>query len=305
VIAYYCVRIFKDGPTRATSAALGIAMGLGLLTKAYFLTALPAALVIFVFSRRRDLRLLLLTLGVALVMGGWWYARMLSMTGDLTGQIQSVAIRNVSMADKLHTAATLDWFRGLDTMLFSYIWFGGWSFLQVRGWMYHVFYVLFAVSIIGLWRALNRGVLVLLLLHGCLLAAIAFHIVIAQIQHGQPMTCGWYLLCLVFAQATLMCAGLGRWAGVAAILFGLLDIYTSNMILMPYYHGLTVHDAVGKMRAFRLEQIGAVEFWPRVLELRPYLAGQAWPFAAVWILATIALIACAVLCAGQARIRSK
>ena len=33
--------------------------------------------------------------------------------------------------------------------MFSHIWFGGWSFLQVRSWIYHVFYAAGLASVIG------------------------------------------------------------------------------------------------------------------------------------------------------------
>ena len=41
-------------------------------------------------------------------------------------------------------------------ILLSHLWFGGWSGLTVRSWMYHLFYAVIILAAIGLLRAIRQ-----------------------------------------------------------------------------------------------------------------------------------------------------
>jgi hypothetical protein len=259
-----CVAVSEGDRTWRAALGTGVALGACLLTKVYFLSALPAVWTVFLL--RRNGKGLAATL-LAAAASGWWYRFMDQATGDPTGMIQSVALRQVTAAEKIHAALHLNWLRGLDVAMLSHLWFGGWSFLHLRSWIYHGLYVVFLAAAVGVVLAAIRGkwraFLAPALLEFCLCAGLAYHVVLGQIGYGVPMTSGWYLYCLVFAEIVLVVMGLRevlpapakRWVapGLAAI-FALLDAYGLTFIQIPYYTGITAHLENGKLPAWHLSQ---------------------------------------------------
>jgi hypothetical protein len=159
----------------------------------------------------------------------------------------------------------------------------------------------------------NRTSLFMLgLLGACLCASLAYQVTLAQIVYGKPMTNGWYLYCLVFAEIVLVCAGWmailprrGRVLAPAGLagLFVALDLYGMNFVLIPYYLGWIVHSAGGRLQAFHLGQLWNLslpEISARILLNRPYF-GAAGEFAALWVLYLAATAACLAVAVMQAR----
>ena len=214
VLTYACVRAFEDPRSWRSAVMVGVALGTGLLSKIFFLTAIPVVVFVYLWARdRQAIGRMLAALGIAAVLAGWWYRFVHAATGDITGQIQSVGLLHVSWGERVRVALHLAWWRALDVGLLSHIWFGGWSFLQLRAWIYHLFYALFAAAIAGLlvlaWRRRIQPLLPLLALEVCFCASLAYHAVLGQIGYGVPMTSGWYLYALVFSESLLLIAGLG------------------------------------------------------------------------------------------------
>lgn len=330
LLTYACVRMIDEGPNARNSLLIGAALGCGLLTKAYFLTAIPAVCVGFALALRRaggtwrrTAALLGVSLSMAILASFWWYRFIHQVTGDFTGQIQSVAVVGFPWQERLRVAWRLNWLAALDTAMLSHIWFGGWSFLQVRSWIYHLFYAVGLVSAAGVMVLLLRrrglapaagrtSLFMLALLEACFCASLAYQVTLAQIVYGKPMTNGWYLYCLVFAEIVLVCAGLMAllprrrriWAPVGLVgLFVALDVYGMNFILIPYYLGLIGHSAAGRLQTFHVSQFwqaGLPEISSRLLLNRPYLTAPA-EFAALWVLYLAATLTCLVVAFMQAR----
>jgi hypothetical protein len=264
-LCYGCVLVLGGRRDWEIALATGAALGACLLTKAYFLSAIPATCAVFFLARNRKLAAVL---PVAMAISAWWYRFIYQATGDPTGMIQSVALRHVPLGAKLDAALHLNWLRGIDVALFSHLWFGGWSFLELRSWMYHVFYVVFFVGLIGLAVAAVRGrwrpLAAPALIEAGFCSAIAYHVVLGQIGYGVPVTSGWYFYCLVFAELVLLAAGLrevvprrfGGWILPAlAGMFALLDVYGLSCVQIPYYTGITAHLLNGRLPALRLSQV--------------------------------------------------
>jgi 4-amino-4-deoxy-L-arabinose transferase-like glycosyltransferase len=328
LLTYACVRMIDEGPNPWNSLLIGAALGCGLLTKAYFLTTIPAVCLGYALtlpragsSWRRAAALLGASLSIAILSSFWWYRFIHHATGDFTGQIQSVAVNGFPWHERLRVVWRVDWLAALDTAMFSHIWFGGWSFLQVRGWIYHLFYAVGLASVIGLMvlsfrtrpvaPVVNRRSLFMLaLLEACFCASLAYQVTLAQIVYGKPMTNGWYLYCLVFAEIVLICAGLMALlplhrrilAPVGLVgLFVALDVYGMNFLLIPYYFGLITHSAGGRLETFYIGQFwkaGLPEISARFLLNRPYLS-RPTEFAALWVLYLAATVTCLVVAFKQ------
>lgn len=315
---------FVDGkPGRFWGVWAGIVLGCGLLTKAYFLTAVPALLLVCgwaVWTRRVPLKIAAtqtsVAIGLACALAAWWYVYIRSVTGSLSGQIQAVAAREATLADRLRAITEVNWAQALDTVLISHIWFGAASFLQVRSWMYHMFGIVAVLAFVGLGVLLLRrkgaaAVPTLGVFLAAFAASLAYHVIVTYLLIHQSMTNGWYLYCLVFAEVCLLGVGLlaiaprqlHKWVMPAgATLFAALDLYGVHFLLAPYYTGLTRHTPTGRMETFhlgQLAQVGWSEIVYRFFEGRPYLPGSTAliTFWGTYLAATLAACVIAFACA--------
>ena len=227
---------------RKSAPALGIALGLGLLTKAYFLAFIP----ILILRRR------FFSLAIAIAIGGWWYGRNFRLTGTWTGEIMDVAATRLGWAAKLAAAGQVKWIRVLDVALWTHIWTGAWSFFTLRSWMYRVFEVIFAILAIMVVLALLRRpfgrfkaqLALLISIEAMFALGIAYQalsIFLAKNIHFAP---GWYFYTLVIAEAILLTTGMlilagRRWVllamGMFIALFATLDVYSAFYILARHY----------------------------------------------------------------------
>jgi hypothetical protein len=222
--------------------ALGLALGLGLLTKAYFLAFIP----ILILRRR------LYSLAVAIAIGGWWYWRNFRFTGTWTGEIMDVAATKLGWTAKLAAIGKVHWLRVLDVALWTHIWTGAWSFFTLRSWMYRVFELIFAVLAIMIVYGLAKRPfgrfkrkLALLcsieLLFALGIAYQALSIFLAKNIYFGP---GWYFYALVVAEALLLASGMLILAGRRRVLFAMgflivlfaaMDVYSAFFILARHY----------------------------------------------------------------------
>ncbi len=293
----YAVFKVLDNPGRPGMVALlAASMGLGLLTKAYFLTALPALVLILACSiwsgqkaRRKILYQGLLSLVAALLIAGWWYWRNRVLTGSWTGVMPDVALRKMPLWEILCRIPRVDWKGALDTLFLSHIWFGNWSFLQVRSWIYHLFgyfawLSLLGLSILGVVPRLKREVkfpflssrkslLIPLTFYGFFWLGLLYHILITFVAQGIAASQGWYLYCVAAAEVLVIVTGLlalspariRPWVMPAATVgFGLLDLYTVHFLFIPYYIGLVAHKTSGALAAFHVGQLRGLNLWDLV-----------------------------------------
>lgn len=291
--------------------AAGGVIGCGLLTKAYFLAtaaALPVFAVCLLLRARTEWKRIAagsaMASVVALATAGWWYAFIRQATGTLTGQIQTVDIRHLGVMGQLAGLLHMNWRQAIDTITLSWIWFGGWSFLQMRSWIYHLCYAVLVAAVIGIIllarKRTNQG---LLLTSGFvtapIVAAVFYHALVTHLTIGQSTSNGWYLQAAIVAEAVLLYAGLATLLGermrpwilpVGALGAAALDIYGMLFLLAPYHHGLTRHLANGHMESFHLGSIAGYTT-ERLLHNRPYLGSveTLLALAILWLVATLAL----------------
>ena len=322
---------FVENPERSgTFMLLAVSLGLGLLTKAYFLTALPALLAIlacyFFFdpAKRSSIAFRgLSALAAALSLSGWWYWRNRVLTGSWSGVMPDAALRDISLWKLLGQVPRVDWKNALDSLLLSHMWFGNWSFLQVRSWITHVFGYLIPPALLGLvllfvfWRlngnaqfsflASRMRLLVPVAFYGFFWLGLLYHILITFAAQGISASQGWYLYCLVVAEVLVMMTGLlalcpavlRPWIIPAATIgFSLLDLYTVHFLLAPYYSGLIAHNPSGALATFHVELLNGLDLWNYVgrLAVNKSLLNRAG-FLFLWIgylAATVGLVAIGV-----------
>lgn len=306
----------REGGLRRAAAA-GIVLGLGLLTKAYFLTAIPAVGAILVWRFARDWdwrgagRDFAAALGVCVAIAGWWYAHNRVTTGTWTGLNEAVMLRQSTWGHFVDGVVRVRWERAVDAILMSHVWYGGWSSLVVRSWMYHFFFVAGAIAAAGVavewWRsAMDRrtGLFVLLAVYGCFWIGQLYNVLLLFLSKGVSTSMGWYMYCVVAAELALMAIGWralvparARGALMAGFVFcvAALDVYTVHFVSIPYYTGLVAHRPNGFVASFhvsQLQEVGLGEVLRRLAEykaswLGPAGMGMVW---VVYIVATSILI---------------
>jgi hypothetical protein len=306
----FTLLLLKQVRGQNCAVGLGVVLGLGLLTKAYFLTAILALLFLAV---RGPLRAAAVALACAASIGGWWYARNLITTGTLSGLSEAVMLRNTGPFATLRSAFAVPWGKAIDSVVFSHLYFGGWSSLTVRSWMYHVFYAAILVAIAGLlWRkpeAEERQTReALLWVYGAFWLGQCYNVILIYLSKGVPTSMGWYLYAVIGAEVVLCIAGLktflGRWAAAAGVLlFALLDLYTMHAIAIPYYTGLIRHKANGALSALHpadLHGMGLTAISGRLAIFKPpMLTGGLLP--ALWALYLAGTIVIVYLAVDRAR----
>ena len=288
---------------------LGVVLGLGLLTKAYFLAALPA--IVWVRGKRSWRPLL-----AAAALAGWWYARNLATNGTLTGLSESVMLRDLGVPGLLGRAISLPWRTAADAILFSHLYFGGWSSLTVRSWIYHVFYVVVVAAAVGLalrWR--ERTLRILAAIYAAFWLGEFYNALLEWASKGLPGSMGWYLYAVVAAEVVLCVAGLAAlaperfrgWAAAAgAILFSSLDWYTVHAVAIPYYTGMIRHKPNGAPGLLHLADFRAVGWhaaFERLTEFQALPQGALEALWAAYLAATVLSVAAAwsgVVRAGRA-----
>jgi hypothetical protein len=300
-LIWLCVEALREGLSRGRAAAMGVVLGLGLLAKAYFLTALPPVAVFLLWKRNRS-RNALLVPALAIAIAGWWYVRNQVTTGSFTGMWET-ALLDAGPVAQLREATKIPWGIAVDSILFSHLYLGGWSTLTVRSWMYHLFYLLIALGAVGqLVRRADAPAR--LLLAGFVLSfwlGQLYHVVPMFLVWAIPSSLGCYLYAVISAEVLLCTGGLRTLvpnaakrfvapAGVA--LFALLDLYTIHMIAIPYYTGLIAHRPGGPVAAFHPTVAALGEILPRLAAFKSPLLGEG-TLAALWIAyaaATAALV---------------
>src|SRR5579863_1447931 len=139
---------------RSGWVVIGLTLGAGLLTKGYFLGLLLGAA--------------LLAMGrgavLSLAIAGWWYLRNVLDGYSVAGWQDQTSLTQMAQA-----VFTVNWLNAARVTAKSFFWFGGWSFLTLKSWMYAV------VNVVGLAGAvLARDVTVPWVFTGCLFAEMAF-----------------------------------------------------------------------------------------------------------------------------------
>ena len=298
----------REGLSPYRALATGLVLGLGLITKAYFLTAIPMMLTVWVYGawKRRAFSGAVRASVIGTLIAAWWYVYNLRTTGTLSGLSESVTLRAVGLSEMVRQAARIDWIKAIDAIFLSHLYFGGWSSLTVRSWMYHLLYIGIAAGAVGLVRGLVGGdrrpaIPILLAVYLCFWLGQIYNVVLLYMSKGLAASMGWYMYAVVGAEVTLCMAGLrnlapsrvSRWiAPAGAAMFALLDLYTVHAVAAPYYAGMLRHRANGSMEALHaagLQSVGIAGAVERLATFVPpamlvglwllYLSGTAGALA--------------------------
>ncbi len=305
-------------------AVAGVVLGLGLATKAYFLFAIPAFLAVALWSslRHKDERTLIvrnaalgLLLAALISFGVYWRNQL--VTGSWSGEQDAVVAGHRSLWQLLMTVRHVNWYSGINSILISHVWYGGWSFLSLDKQVYQLSTVVMAAAIFGVAKIFfkqkaERGRLIVpFSLYLFFWVGLLCSILAIFIAQGISASCGWYLYAVIVPEILLLAGGLmaitprrWQWGVLPALVsaFVAIDLYSVHALLMPYYTGIIFHlgssYTVRPVKLVQLVRAGPHWLLERLTANRPaslHLWGMAVLFLAYYIatLATV-VISCAV-----------
>lgn len=257
--------ILNRAPGAGSAVSLGAVLGLGLLTKAYFLTAVPAVLLLLFYKYGRVWVAGLTTSVITVAIAGWWYLRNVVTTGTFSGLAEPGMLRDRSMTALLAAVPHIPWVRAIDVILVSHLYFCGWSSLTVRSWMYRVFFAIAMLAALGLIVQLRRpAVFWLVGIYGFFWLGQLYNVWLQYLTKGLAGSMGWYMYAVVASEVVLCAVAFGRLRvlGVAlgTVLFGLLDLYGMHWLAIPYYTGIIGHRPNGALAALHISEFRAVGF---------------------------------------------
>ncbi len=216
------------------AAALGVVLGLGLLTKAFFLPITAGAAVIllarwwFRGCSRALLGQAALTGMLALAIGGWWYVAKRMETGSLIGSDEFIHLKHVGgMAAILDGFSAGEMFRGLLVIPATFMWAGTWSLARLPEILLIIPTTLLVVTGFSYVSRLRRGGLVTwtpLALAIPMAAGLVYH-VFTWMAGTSAVTPGWYLHILAAPLGFALALGWSR-PRLLAILTSLTGAYT-------------------------------------------------------------------------------
>ncbi|MGA2260263.1 MAG: hypothetical protein ABSH28_02370 [Acidobacteriota bacterium] len=243
VLVLLVIDYFVGTPNSGRAIQIGIVLGLGLLTKAYFLALLAATIAIFAVAvcvatdRKRLLRHLAMMVVLAASISFGWYARNYTLYGNFSGMQELTLTASLSIADRLAMAARVPWLTAWHGMIKQHIWLGNMSLLELSRATYDFGYFVILLASLGLCgrgisilrrvlakrartssaclfnegevRAQDRTLAIAILFYAFFLLATAYHMwqnfILVQMPGG---TGGYYLYAAIVPELILLVYGL-------------------------------------------------------------------------------------------------
>ncbi len=210
VLAYLLALWRRDETNIKTSIAIGVILGLGLLTKALFLPVTVALAAFLFFRLWRDKKgssaqplrpIALVSLFYpALLMGGAWYLGRIALNGDLSGGIDSIYLAQQGgwIAGLREHFSAYAFVRSLLATIFSYSWAGTGSYvfmpLAPRALLVvFLFWVFWAAFFRIKTKPASDFVWLPVWLFAVFSAGLFYHLMLGIATDGMGHTPAWYL----------------------------------------------------------------------------------------------------------------
>ena len=207
--AFSLAKVLTQERSVVWPTALGVSLGLGLLSKAFFI---PITFGVGVFlllrlwrsrgdkeSRFLQLRSGALSLALAVVIGAGWYLHNYLAYGQFSGDVgaMQIAAEGGIWADLKQHHSLLAFAHGLAVMIVTWVWAGTWSLARMPPLLYAPLFLLLIITIGGFLKRLGRTPLsqpewLPVLLFASLGGGLLYH-VIETVAYGEGGTGGWYL----------------------------------------------------------------------------------------------------------------
>jgi hypothetical protein len=297
-----CIDLYRS-PSAASALRSALALGAGLLTKAYFLALVPVAVgvILWLACRRRLGRGPALVFGGALLLAaGPWYARNLLLYGNLPGVRETA--ESVSIAALASAAWQMPWLKALVATARNSLWTGNNSFTAFSATTSYAMLGLVALGALLYVRRWTQGKAAeRIALAACLtyIAALSYAaLLIFMSTRGETdAPPAWHVQALLAPGWCLISLGLsrnrplGRFVAVAAICSWAYLISSTYFVkLIPFYAGYP-EPRVRPAQLWGWYGASTNQTW-NVLSLTAIMpAGLVLPLAAIVLVSAVGLAA--------------
>ncbi len=194
----------------------GILLGLGLLTKGYFLAFVPVFLALAVYEKVRSRirgRTLLAGIGIPVLLAGPWYGRNVVLYGNLSAMQE--AQHGIGVHQALGALFQINWGQSMLELARSSLWTGNWSFTVFSRNTLNAELILLAAGFLLLavyYRQITKAELWIFAALVSFLAALAYDACVTWADtHGAALHASpWYTQCILPAIWMLAFLGFER-----------------------------------------------------------------------------------------------
>lgn len=272
-LLYFLLRTYVDRQRgMANFIGLGLSLGLGILTKMYFVPLAVGVVAVTIWLRSRTkirwgalAARLGATLAIAAALGSAWLVFCYRTYGQVIGRREVHEIHPIYQSPG-ETHAWLhfifQWFRSAAAFVATFLWSGTWSWVHIPLWCYMAFAPFFALLALQAWRRTRvtgnteeKDLLtMILLLIGPVFVGFAYHMSMVVISTGHgSRTAGYYLffawpaLAIVFSHVLVTDRGRG-WSVATLIALGVLLLFEAYgwWYSMQVYSGIVVKVGTSK-----------------------------------------------------------
>ena len=211
LLAYLLSKLLAVGGGIKLSLAIGVTLGLGLLTKAFFIPIAAAMFMFFLVKffacRFADEKVINKTSGLlwiflpAIAIGGTWYAYNYLILGGFSGSNVAIELAHKGgggLTNMISTFSLPIFSRAVATSLVTFVWGGTWSLTHLP----HALYVPVVIGIIWIFGAFcyqlrkiplsdTHWLTVWLVIF--FLIGFSWHAIVSMMLGGNANTPGWYL----------------------------------------------------------------------------------------------------------------
>jgi len=300
-------------PSSVRATALGVCLGVGLLTKAFFVPITAGVVGCLAWSawrgvapgsrRSRMIRDVAIVAAAALLIGGWWYGVAYAQHGVLSGSNDLIALdrKGGLIAGLEQHFAWRHVGRGAAGFIVTGYFGGTWTLARLPEWMYAPGLIAIALMCVTALRMrrdarLNRLLASMLWMLLPMLGGMAYHLLSRIAEgtegHGTP---GWYMSILAPACAVPLGAGMiaiagwrrATWLAPAIWIWMVAFVVAAFWLHAALYAGVAVKD-------MQTRHIACPDGWLSLLdvvEIRRGLAVFGWPVASMACLGAGTLLA--------------
>jgi hypothetical protein len=252
---WFCVALgrTRDEPTAKHALEASALLCAGLLTKAYFLTFVPAFLgLLIVEMARQKLAVRAVVEACAMVVvAAPWYVRNLWLYGSLEGTQQGA--KGIGFGQAVTAVGHIPWLRSTYEFAHWSLWTGNWSFTSFSQATLNAELLLLAAGLIGFlvrwrsWSGADRWIVLACVLFAC---GLVYQTCVTWVEsHGQAIFPEpWYAQGILAVLLVLCFKGYARgrfWGRIAAGVLTLFACWVMIMTyaakLLPYYGAAITH----------------------------------------------------------------